>query len=92
MDEKKLLNRIQYLSYSLFINNAEGVEFIKLMKLLHLNTQTFPQSPDVLERHGGAIGWAAFREGQLTLVRNIQELAQNYLDKIEFENNKEQHK
>lgn len=92
MDEKKLLHRIQYLSYALFINNPDGIEFLKLMKVLHVMTPTFPAPDDVISRHGGALGWAAFREGQLTFMRSIQELAQNYLDKLEFENNKEQQK
>jgi hypothetical protein len=40
----------------------------------------------VIEQHGGALGWAAYREGQLTLLRSIDSLAQNYLDKLEAEN------
>ena len=88
MDEKRLTSRIQYLAHQLFIANKEGAEFIKLMKLLHINTQTFPQSLDIIERHGGASCWAAFREGQLTLIRSIDVLAQNYADKIEFDNTK----
>ncbi len=86
MDEKKLLNRIQFLSHSLFISNADGREWVKLMKMLHVLTPTFPQPPHVIDQHGGAQGWAAFREGQLTLLRSIDALAQNYLDKLEAEN------
>lgn len=86
MDEKKLLNRLQFLSHSLFIVNPDGKEFVKLMKLLHVLTPTFPQPPNVIEQHGGSLGWAAYREGQLTLLRSIDALAQNYLDKLEAEN------
>jgi len=86
MDEKKLLNRLQFLSHSLFIVNPDGKEFVKLMKCLHVLTPTFPQSPEVINQHGGALGWSAYREGQLTLLRSIDALAQNYLDKLEAEN------
>lgn len=85
MDDKKLLNRVQFLAHKLFLDNAEGREFIKLMKLLHVNTPTFPQSPETIERHGGATMWAAFREGQVMLLRSIELLGQNYLDKLEAE-------
>jgi hypothetical protein len=86
MDEKKLLNRVQFLAHYLFIASAEGREFLKLMKLLHVSTPTFPQPADVIERHGGAVGWAGVREGQLTLIRSLEVLGQNYLDKLESEN------
>lgn len=86
MDESKLLNRIQYLTHSIFVNTAEGKEWVKLMKLLHILTPTFPQKPEVIDQHGGALGWAAFREGQITLIRSIDALAQNYLDKLAAEN------
>lgn len=86
MDEKKLLNRLQFLSHSIFISSADGREFIKLMKMLHVLTPTFPMPASIIEQHGGAIGWAAFREGQLTLIRSIDALAQNYLDKLAAEN------
>lgn len=86
MDEKKLLNRIQFLAHALFIANPEGVEFLKLMKLLHIMTPTFPQKPEFIANHGGALSWSSFREGQLTLIRSIDALAQNYLDKLAAEN------
>jgi hypothetical protein len=86
MDENKLLHRIQFLAHHIFITTAEGKEFLKLMKVLHLNTPTFPQQPNMIEAHGGATGWAAFREGQLTLLRSLEQLAQNYLQKIASEN------
>lgn len=85
MDEKKLLNRVQFLSHKLFLDNAEGREWIKLMKLLHVTTPTFPQPEEIIDRHGGALGWAAFREGQITLLRAVEILGQNYLDKLEAE-------
>ena len=85
MDEKKLLNRLQFLSHSLFLVNPEGKEFVRLMKMLHVMTPTFPQKEEVIAQHGGAVAWAAYREGQLTLLRSIDALAQNYLDKIEAE-------
>jgi len=56
------------------------------MKYLHVLTPTFPQEPAFIERHGGSIGWAAYREGQLTLLRSIDAMAQNYLDKLAAEN------
>ena len=85
MDEKQLLARVQYLSHKLFIANSEGKEYIRLMKMLHIQTPTFPQKGDVIECHGGPLAWAAFREGQLTLLRSIDVLARNYEDKIEAE-------
>lgn len=89
MDEKRLLNRVQFLAHALFIANNEGKEFLRLMKLLHVTTPTFPQSQEMIERHGGALSWAAFREGQITLIRSLELLGQNYLDKVEAENQKE---
>lgn len=86
MDEKKLLNRIQFLAHQIFLVNAEGKEFMRLMKILHLLTPTFPQTAETIAAHGGAIGWAGFREGQITLWRSIDELAQNYMDKMAAEN------
>jgi len=86
MDEKRLLGRVQYLAHALFLDNPDGKEFIKLMKLLHLLTLTFPQAEDVIARHGGSLAWAAFREGQVTLLRSIELLGQNYLDKLAAEN------
>jgi len=89
MDENKLVHRVQQLSYKLFMENAEGKELLRMMKILHVLTPTFPQSEQVIERHGGAVAWAAFREGQLTLIRSFELLAQNYLDKMAAENTKE---
>lgn len=86
MDEKKLLSRIQFLAHQIFLVNAEGKEFMRLMKMLHLLTPTFPCDPKMIEAHGGAVGWAGFREGQITLWRSIDELAQNYMDKLAAEN------
>jgi hypothetical protein len=85
-DEQRLLNRVQFLAHHLFITTAEGREFVKLMKLLHVYTPTFPQQAHVIEAHGGALGWATFREGQLTLIRSLELLAKNYLQKLEAEN------
>ena len=82
MDEAKLLNRVQFLAHNLFSTNPEGQEFIRLMKLLHVCTPTFPQSQDVIARHGGPLGWASFREGQITLLRSLEILGKNYLDKV----------
>ncbi len=86
MDEKTLLNRLHFLSHSLFIVNPDGKEFLRLMKYLHVLTPTFPQKPDLLEAFGGGLGWASYREGQLTLIRSIDAMAQNYLDKLAAEN------
>ncbi len=86
MDEKRLLNRLQFLSHALFIANPDGKEFIRLMKLKHVNTPVFPQPQPVLETHGGALGWSAYRAGQLELLYSMDLLAQNYLDKLEAEN------
>lgn len=85
MDEKVLLSQIQMLAHKLFIANPDGQQFIKLMKLLHVTTPTFPQSVDTLNRHGGPIGWSAFREGQITLLRSLEILGQNYLDRVQSE-------
>lgn len=86
MDEHKLLHRVQYLAYALFINNQEGKEFLRLMKLLHVKTPTFPQPIKCIEEHGGALSWASFREGQITLINSLELLGKNYLDKVEAEN------
>lgn len=90
MDEKKLLHRVQFLAYHLFHTLAEGKEFLRLMKVLHLSTPTFPQPCNVIEMHGGPLGWTSFREGQATLIRSLEQLGKNYLDKLDAEtNNKE---
>lgn len=85
MDEKKILHRVQYLSHKLFVENKEGAEFVKLMRYLHVLTPTFPQKPEVLEAHGGALGWAGFCAGQVKLLHSIEVLAQTYRDKLEAE-------
>lgn len=85
MDEKQLLARVHLLSHKLFIANADGKEFLQLMKMLHIMTPTFPQKEEIIANHGGPMAWAAYREGQLTLLRSIDVLAQNYSDKIEAE-------
>lgn len=90
MDEKKLLHRVQFLAYHLFQTLPEGKEFLRLMKVLHLSTPTFPQPEEAISRHGGPLGWAAFREGQATLIRALEQLGKNYLDKLDAEtHNKE---
>jgi hypothetical protein len=82
------LNRLQYLACALFINHPDGKEFLQLMKLVHVDTPTFPQDQRVIDRHGGPLGWAGFREGQITLVRSLEELAENHLRRVEAENKK----
>jgi hypothetical protein len=86
MDERRLLARIQFLSHKLFIDNPEGIEFIKLMKVLHVQTPTFPMKKSIMDQHGGPVGWAGYREGQLQLLRSLEQLGQNYLQKLEAEN------
>lgn len=85
MDEKQLTARLRFLAHKLFIADKDGAEFLHLMKLMHVMTITFPQSPTVIEQHGGSLAWAAFREGQLTLVRSIEALGRDYQQKIEAE-------
>lgn len=85
MDNVRLLSRVQYLAHELFNNNQQGIEFIKLMKLLHVHTRTFPQEPSIIEKHGGALGWATFREGQVTLLLSFETMANEYKQKIDSE-------
>lgn len=82
------LSRLQFLACHLFLNTPEGREFLQLMKLVHIETPTFPQEAKVIDRHGGPLGWAAFREGQITLVRSLEVLADNHLKRVEAENQK----
>lgn len=86
MDESKLLSRVQHLAHSLFIANEEGREFLKLMKILHIDTPALPQTLETIDKHGGPLGWLAFREGQITLIRSLQALANNFSAKIDAEN------
>lgn len=86
MDEKRLDNRLRFLANALFIASAEGKEFIKLMKLKHVNFPVFPQPVHVIKTHGGAVGWAAYRAGQLELLYSMELMAQEYLNKIDSEN------
>ena len=86
INEKKLLHRIQYLAYKVFVESEEGKEFLRLMKALHLMTPTFPQNEQVINQHGGAESWAGFREGQITLIRSIELYAEQYLQHVAGEN------
>jgi hypothetical protein len=85
MDEKQLLARIQFLAHKLFIADPSGMEFIQLMKNLHLQTKTFPQSDGVITRHGGPLAWAAFREGQVTLLQSLEALGRNFQERLDAE-------
>lgn len=72
MDESK---RLVYLATKLFKENVEGREFIELLKKIHLDTPTFPTNINKVERHGGPLGWASFREGNLDMIRKIELMA-----------------
>jgi hypothetical protein len=76
MDKRVLESkRLVFLATKLFKENTEGREFLDLMKKFHVETPTFP-IPETemgkIERHGGAIAWAAFREGNLDMIRKIE--------------------
>lgn len=74
MDKLKS-KRLVYLAISLFKNNTEGQEFLQLLREAHLETPTFPIDAQKIERHGGSLGWAAFREGNLDMLRKIELMA-----------------
>lgn len=74
MDKLKS-KRLVYLAINLFKNNPDGKEFLALLREAHLETPTFPIDVQKIERHGGSIGWAAFREGNLDMLRKIELMA-----------------
>jgi hypothetical protein len=76
--------RLVFLAIKLFKNNPEGKEFLQLLKAMHLETPVFPISKldlTKVKRHGGPLGWAAFREGNLDMIRKIELMSksENYL-------------
>lgn len=76
--EKQTLEskRLVFLAIKLFNDNPEGVEFLQLLKNMHLDNPIFPtQDVQKIERHGGALGWAAFREGNIDMLRKIELMA-----------------
>lgn len=80
-DSKRLI----YLATKVFKENPEGAEFLELLKKFHIETPTFPVEVRRIERHGGAIGWASFREGNLDMIRKLELMAnsKDYLRDIE---------
>lgn len=73
---------IHHLCHKIFVGSADGRSLLKLMKEWHTNTPTFPMEPVKLERHGGAMGWAAFRAGQLDFLLRIESMANEYEQKV----------
>lgn len=70
-----------YLATKLFKEGSEGQELLNLLKAFHLKTPTFPLSPRDLEkmdRHGGALAWAAFREGNLDMIRKLEMMSESH--------------
>lgn len=86
MDENKLINRIQYLAHKVFYTMPEGKELLSLMKVLHVSKPAFPRPADEIAAYGGSQSWMAFREGNLSMLMSFDQLAKNYLDKLEAEN------
>jgi hypothetical protein len=67
--------RMFRLAKNLFKHNQDGVEFLELLKKIHVDTPVFPMANYIVENHGGPLGWAAFREGKIDLVRQIEHMA-----------------
>ena len=86
MDEMRLRNRVQFLAHELFVANKDGAEFLRLIKLAHMQLKTFPQPADFIASHGGALAWSAWRDGQAALMSSFTTLGQEYLQKLEAEN------
>jgi len=86
MDEVRLLNRIQFLAHELFVANPNGAEFLRLIKLSHMQKKTFPQPPEFIAAHGGALAWSAWRDGQAALMTSFGILGNEYLQKVEVDN------
>jgi len=85
MDELES-KRLVFLAIKLFKQNNEGQEFLELMKKRHFSFKTFPPNKlEKIEWHGGPLGWAAFREGQLDTLREIETMIQctDYLNETE---------
>lgn len=78
--------RIRHLAYELFQLDPRGQEFLALLRDDHSRQKTFPMPEEVMTQYGGALGWAAYREGQLGLLRLIEHLAQDYADRVQAAN------
>lgn len=75
--DKRILEskRLVFLATKVFKEGTEGREFLDLMKKFHIETPTFPvpvEDVGKIERHGGAMAYAAFREGNLDMIRKIE--------------------
>lgn len=69
--------RLIYLAVNLFKQNPDGQEFLDLLKQMHLETPTFPIDTHKIKRHGGPLGWAAYREGNLDMLRKIELMSES---------------
>ena len=84
-DEKRALERLRFLFHKHFVDSADGQELLELMTTIHANTPIFPQSQAFLEGHGGAAAWAAYREGQVSLVRSVRQCEIEYQNQLKGE-------
>lgn len=82
MSDKRLIHLATQL-----LDNADGREFLALLKELHILTPTFPIDEHKMQRHGGPLGWASFREGNLDMLRKLELMSKSrdYLNETKEE-------
>lgn len=85
MKEKINMNVMFHLCHKIFIGTQDGQQLLDMLIQLDGETPTFPQVPEIMEQHGGALGWAAFRAGQRHFVRAIETMALQHAQQLEAE-------
>lgn len=77
---------LQHLCHKIFIGTQDGKKLLELMKQYHLMAPVFPCDADKMERHGGALGWSAFRAGELNFLLRLEVMANEYEQKLLADN------
>lgn len=82
---KKSKEYLMGLCFRLVNTNKEYQELVELLKDYHNEMPVFPAPIDLQNQHGGALGYAAFRAGQLHPFHLVETMAREHEQKLEYE-------
>ncbi len=80
--------RIFHLVHKIFIGLDEGQELLKLLKDKSASEPIFPKPAEAMAQYGGALGWAAYQEGQRSFMLGLELMAKEYEQQIDASNRK----
>lgn len=71
-------DKFHHLTHKIFVGNPDGQELLKIFKDKLNAVRIFPIAPEFIQRHGNALGYANFIEGQKSFIDYIDNVIAEY--------------